>query len=224
MTSHAFSTRKSKSRQNCAESKPDPVIYLVDDDKTHLDYSLLILEMVGVPVKPFSSASQFLQHCPPDPIGVLVTDVLMPGTSGVKLHEILIRESIELPVIFLTGFANVSLTREVLKAGAFDFIEKPLNPEDVIASASRAIQSSVQAWKERQLEKTFQEKLARLTPRERQILRLMLDYEQTCDIVRKLNISARTIESHKSGIFKKMEVDGFVELACEIIRMAGIEV
>ncbi len=201
----------------------DPTVFIVDDDNLCLEFNELVLKVLGYPTKTFSSAQDFLSQCPDNPVGCLISDIVMPGMTGVELFSEVERRKITLPFIYLTGYGNIRLVRDALRAGAFDFIEKPVDPNELIGSVKLAITESKKRYLSNYKRRQFEKKLAKLTDREAQIFQLMIQGHNTSSIADGLNISVRTVETHKYRIFKKFSVDGLQEIMSSIISLTEID-
>lgn len=182
-----------------------PTVFIVDDDHAVRKSMAWLLEASGYAVKHFATAAEFLEHYSPDMPGCLVLDVRMPGMNGLELQRELNRLRLTLPVIVLTGYADVPMAVASMKAGAVEFLEKPV-PEDVLLDR---VQHALDLdWQERQQQATRQEILERirsLTPRQRQVMELVVDGWSSKEIGQKLQVSYKTVEAHRVKIMEKMQ-------------------
>ncbi|MBK0391249.1 response regulator transcription factor [Ramlibacter algicola] len=198
---------------------PDATVYIVDDDESVRDALAWLLRSRHLPSERFAAAEDFeallergfrpVQPC------CLLLDVRMPGMSGLALFErIVARDLVEaMPVIFLTGHADVPTAVDMVKRGAFDFCEKPFSDNALVDRVEQALQLSAQvqaAWRERQ---RLAGRLRELTDRERDVMRLVAKGLPNKLIADQLDISVRTVEVHRARVFDKMEVRSAVELA-----------
>src|SRR5205823_5644712 len=149
-----------------AEFASEPTIFAVDDDSTTRDAMRELLEEHGHPVEAYASAEAFLAADRPDREGCLLIDALMPGMGGVALLERLKGENRGLPAIMITGQGDIAMAIRAMKAGAADFLEKPIRPDELLASIGRALERVGDSEKLLEWRKTAAERLARLTPRE----------------------------------------------------------
>lgn len=197
------------------ESTPEQIIYLVDDDEALRDSLVWLLESQGFKVAAFPSAEDFLRRWRPEFNGCLLLDVRMPGMSGLSLFERLIeRRVIEaLPVIFLTGHGDVPTAVAAVKRGAFDFVEKPFSDNALVDRIEQALARSGDAIRARLARESVKKRLAELTDRERDVMRLVIDGRPNKLIADELDISVRTVEVHRARVFEKMSVRSAVELA-----------
>jgi two-component system response regulator DctR len=188
-------------------------VYVVDDDDAIRDALSWLLRSRGVRARTWPSAEAFLQEWSEDLRGCLVLDVRMARMSGVELFDQLLARKSRLPVIFLTGHGDVPLAVAALKKGAFDFVEKPFNDNDLVDRIVAAMRHGASLHEQLESEATVAARLAALTPRERQVMERVLagDYNKT--IADALGIAVRTVEVHRARIFEKMGVRSAVELA-----------
>jgi two-component system, LuxR family, response regulator DctR len=191
----------------------EPTVHVVDDDDAIRDALAWLLRSRGVPARCWPSAEAFLEDHSDAMRGCLVLDVRMEGMSGVELFDRLLARDSRLPVIFLTGHGDVPLAVAALKKGAFDFVEKPFNDNDLVDRIVAAVRHDEAVRQKLESEASVAARLADLTPRERQVMERVLagDYNKT--IADALGIAVRTVEVHRARIFEKMGVRSAVELA-----------
>jgi two-component system response regulator DctR len=188
-------------------------VYVVDDDDAIRDALSWLLRSRGVRARTWPSAEAFLAEWSEELRGCLVLDVRMAEMSGVELFDQLLARKSRLPVIFLTGHGDVPLAVAALKKGAFDFVEKPFNDNDLVDRIVAAMRHDASVREQLESEASVVARLADLTPRERQVMERVLagDYNKT--IADALGIAVRTVEVHRARIFEKMGVRSAVELA-----------
>ena len=199
---------------------PDAQIYLVDDDAVVRDALAWLLRTRRLQSEPHESAEAFMaqasawQREPTRPSCVLL-DVRMPGQSGLVLFERLLTLPWQavLPVIFLSGHADVATAVDAVKRGAFDFCEKPFSDNQLVDRVEQALARSAQAIAQRAQQHSVQKRLESLTERERDVLRLVADGLPKKLVADQLDISVRTVEVHRARVFEKMDVKSAVELA-----------
>jgi two-component system response regulator DctR len=197
----------------------DPgTVYVVDDDDAIRDALTWLLRSRGLAARTWPSAEAFLEDWSAELRGCLVLDVRMDGMSGVELQDRLVDRGSRLPVIFLTGHGDVPLAVGALKKGAFDFVEKPFNDNDLVDRILAAVRHDALQRERRESEAGVAARLAVLTPRERQVMERVLagDYNKT--IADDLGIAVRTVEVHRARIFEKMGVRSAVELSQLLAR------
>ena len=201
----------------------DALVFIVDDDASVREALAWLLRSRHLPSESFASAdafAAFLNARPevdwrPTQPGCVLLDVRMPGMSGLALFEQLIaRDLLEsLPVIFLTGHADVPTAVDAVKRGAFDFCEKPFSDNALVDRVEQALQRSVANLQSAKAKQSRQQNLAELTERERDVMRLVVEGLPNKLIADQLDISVRTVEVHRARVFEKMAVKSAVELA-----------
>lgn len=190
----------------------EPTVFVVDDDPDLRAVLSNLIASVGLAVETFSSAQEFLDRYDPSRAGCLVLDVRMPGQSGLDLQRELARRDATLPVIIITGFAEVHLAVRALKGGAIDFIEKPFSNQVLLDRIEEAIRRDRQARQEKERRGRFAERLATLTPREREVMERVVAGKPNKVIATELGLSLKTVEGHRAHVMEKMQVDSLAEL------------
>jgi two-component system, LuxR family, response regulator TtrR len=188
------------------------LVYLVDDDEAVRDSLRWLLEGNGFSVRTFASAEGFLQAFDPVPFACLVLDVRMNGMSGIELHDELLRRGQDLPLIFMTGHGDVPMAVARMKLGAVDFLEKPFDDQQLCRTVAIALDQAVERRTEINQRERNQTLLARLTPRERQVLDLIASGRLNKQIADDLSISIKTVEAHRANIMDKFEVRTMADL------------
>ena len=202
----------------------DATVYIVDDDAGVRDALAWLLRSRRLPSHSFDSAEAFLAYLEGglrDEPACLLLDVRMPGMSGLSLFDALVERNLHkaMPVIFLTGHADVPTAVDAVKRGAFDFCEKPFSDNALVDRIETALSQSAALADERQALKRLRERLEELTERERDVMRLVVDGLPNKRIADQLDISVRTVEVHRARVFDKMEVKSAVELANMLRKM-----
>ena len=190
-------------------------VYIVDDDEAVRDSLRWLLEGNGFSVKVFSNAEELLDFSKKQSHGMsgcLILDVRMPGITGVELHDVLLKEGIDIPVIFITGHGSVSLAVKSMKKGAIDFLEKPFSDEEICKLVDSSLQKARDVSDKREVNLKAQELLAKLTPRENQVLERITAGRLNKQIADDLNISIKTVEAHRANIMTKVEARTVAEL------------
>ena len=187
-------------------------VFVVDDDDAVRASLRMLLEGEGLEVADFASADAFLASCAPSCRGCLITDIRMPGLSGLELQRALDERDIRLPVIMLTGHADVPAAVQSMKAGAIDFIEKPFDPPSLLAQVNRAIALDAERHATRAEHEQRDALLARLTPREREVIQRVAVGHSNKVVALDLDISERTVELHRARGLKKLEVRTVADL------------
>lgn len=188
----------------------DLKIFVVDDDAVVRHALTLLLEAAGYIVRAFESAESFIEVCDPDSRGCLILDVQMPGMDGPALQKEMLQRGILLPIIFLSAHGSIPLTVQAIKAGAVDFLTKPVEPNVLLERIRAALAANsrlIEAGK----------RLAGLTEREREVMMLALAGKSNKEIGRDLSISPRTVEIHRSRVMQKTGAPNLLELS-EIIK------
>jgi len=192
-----------------------PTIFLIDDHASVRDALGEMLSVLGYSVKAYESADAFLATVNKGEPGCIVADVKMPGTDGIGLVRELARRGIAMPVVLISGHADVPMAVDAIKSGAQDFIEKPVDDTQLVAAINRALAR-------RDLQKSpsgIDARFARLTPRQIEIFDLVVEGFTSHAIAAKLNISVRTVESYRAEVMEKMQAESIAELVRQAIRL-----
>lgn len=197
---------------NTTDTTPMGTAYAVDDDPFFLDALALTLGNAGLDVKTFSSGKDFLRQYRTDGIGCLVLDVNLPDLSGLDIQRELAARGDPLPIVFITGHGDVSTSVAALKNGAFHFLEKPLDDDELVRSVTEALRWHKQRREREQANAGVLQKFETLTARERQIMSMVVRDNSSKQIARELGISPRTVEHHRAHIMKKMDASSLNEL------------
>jgi FixJ family two-component response regulator len=185
----------------------------VDDDAAVLDSLGMLLEASGYQVSAFDGAEAFLNACSTDMLGCLILDVDMPNMDGPSLQEELSRRGIKLPIIFLTGHGTIPLTVHALKAGAMDFLTKPVSGSVLLDRVGEAMKKCSLLSEQKQASITVAARLATLTAREREVMKLAVEGYTSKEIAQRLAISYRTVEIHRAHLMQKSGASNMLELA-----------
>jgi len=188
-------------------------VCIVDDDEAVRDSLAFYLRMQGIATRVWESAEAFLADTPPAPPACLLLDIRMAGMNGLELFDTLIAAGSGLPVIFLTGHADVPMAVSALKKGAFDFIEKPYDQTEIVQRLQAALEYSLQRQDLDASRATVAARLKTLSERERQVMELLLQGKMNKVIAADLGIAIRTVEMHRGRVLEKMGVRTAVELA-----------
>lgn len=199
----------------------EATVFVVDDDQAVRKFLKGLIETIGLRVETFPSASEFLEAYDPESPGCVVLDIRMPGMSGLELQRILVERQNILPVIILTGHGDVALVVASMKSGAVDFIEKPFNNEVLLDRIQSAVAKSTQLHEQRHKRRKIECSVELLTPRERQVLDLIVDGETNKGIARKLDISEKTVEIHRARVMEKMNAKSLASLVKMTSEMDG---
>ncbi|MDA8255962.1 MAG: sigma-70 family RNA polymerase sigma factor [Betaproteobacteria bacterium] len=192
--------------------KPSLTIFIIEDDQSVRDALALLLGLRGYPVTLFADAESFLQAYRPAWSGCLLIDIRMPGMDGLALQRKLLDIGCRMPVIIMTGHGDVESAREAFRAQAVDFLEKPIDHAKLINAIvdALALQTALQERTHRRSE--FDKLLATLTPREKEVMDLVVAGRHNRDVAEILEISPRTVEVHKARMMAKLQVESVPEL------------
>lgn len=182
----------------------DPVVFVVDDDSAVREALRFLFASVGMAVETYDSADALLESLPYGRRGCVLTDVRMPGLSGLELQPQLLKRHLSLPVIVITGHGDIRMAVRAIKGGAFDFIEKPFNEQDLIELVRAAIAADVSSAQSRWRQQEVLQQMQSLTPREKQVLNLIMDGEPNKRIAFRLGISEKTVEFHRANMMSKI--------------------
>ena len=194
------------------------VIFVVDDDDAVRDSLRLLLETQNYQVQTFASGEEFLEQYNPNLVSVLITDVRMPGMSGLQLQEQLLERKATLPIIFITGHGDVNMAVSTMKKGAVDFIEKPFNLEDIEPVIARFLDQAYEQMQESISQQEVDNLLARLTSREEQVLERIVAGRLNKQIADDLSISIKTVEAHRANVMEKLEVSTVADLMKIVLK------
>ena len=189
----------------------ETTVFLVDDDPAALRALMANVTAVFPRVEAFSSSAGFLAAYHNQP-GCLVLDVAMPGMNGLELQRKLIQDKVTIPVIFVTGHANVPMAVEAMQLGAVNFLEKPVPEQALWDSIRKALELDAQTRRRRARRQRAEERLSKLTAGEREVLNLILEGKMNKEIAAELGLSTRTIEDRRAKLMKKMDASCIAEL------------
>ena len=191
---------------------PETTVYVVDDDAAVRRFLRGLIESVGLRVEVYASAQEFLDAFEPDAPGCILLDIRMPGKSGLELQSELVGRGVRLPIIILTGHGDVRLAVQAMKAGAIDFIEKPFNNELMLDRIQAAVAVNLRDDRGHIRREEIANRMALLTPRERQVMDLVANGLTNKGVARHLDISERTVEAHRANVMEKMHATSFADL------------
>ncbi len=188
------------------QPKSVPTVYVLDDDRTICESIEDAIESIELPVQTFTDAECFFDHDLRDLVGCLVLDIRMPGTDGLSVQKRLQAQGYELPIIFVSAFADVWTVVQVMKSGAFDFIEKPFSSQELLSSVQGAVRKNAQFRRAQAQRRAAEEKIKPLTPREREVLKRIGLGLSSKQIAGDLEISVRPVEVHRANLKQKLGV------------------
>jgi len=189
-----------------------PIVFIVDDDVSVRESLELLIDWAGWRPETFETAQAFLARPRPAVPCCLVLDVSLPGLSGLELQKMIAAERIDMPIIFITGHGDIPMSVQAMKAGAFEFLTKPIDDEALLTAIRHAIERS-RARLENEFEvQTLQDRYASLTPREREVMLLVVSGLLNKQVGAKLGISEITVKAHRGKMMQKMEADSLADL------------
>jgi two-component system response regulator FixJ len=202
-------------QQEPASTPPNPagpVVYVVDDDPAMRSSLRWLIESVGLEVRTSASAQEFLSTYQPNDPGCLVLDVRMPGMSGLDLQNVLTERKIEIPILIITGYAEVPLAVRAMKAGAFDFIEKPFSDQTLLDRIRAAVTQDEVARQRRMIRSEVEARLRLLTGREQDVLNGVVAGKSNKVIAAELRLSTKTVEVHRAHVMEKLKASSLADL------------
>jgi FixJ family two-component response regulator len=193
-------------------SRPDALVRVVDDDEAVRSSLKLLLKSAGLTTQAYASATEFLAAYEDDQPGCLVLDIRMPGMNGLELQDELNRRGAMIPVIFVTGHGDVPMAVEAMQRGAMDFLQKPFRDQDLIDRVLKALALDRGNRAQRESRRAIRSRLAILSPREMQVLRLLTLGKSNKQVAGDLGLSQRTVEIHRAHLMQKMEAKSVAQL------------
>ena len=197
-------------------------IFIVDDDPSIRFALENLISSIGQQVETYAAAQDFLRDCPPNPVGCLVLDVQMPGLSGLDLQSELSHAGIHLPIIFLTGHGDIPTTVRAMKAGAVEFLTKPVSDSELLAAINQALERDRLAQVNRADLTELRQRYDQLTPKEREVMGLVVQGLLNKQIALRLNNSEITIKQHRGKVMQKMRAQSLVDLVHMAERLGEI--
>jgi len=188
------------------------IVAIIDDDAAVRDSLAWLLKPAGWQVKSYGSAEEYLISGEVGLCGCLILDVRMPGISGLKLQQQLVARKKGIPIIILTGHADVAMAVKALQAGAFDFLEKPFDDQVLLERVQQALQHNKKAQHDQIVYQHAEQMMALLTPREREVLGLICTGHSNKMMAEELKISCRTVEIHRGRVMEKMQASSLSSL------------
>lgn len=192
-------------RETFVLQPPEPTIFIVDDDEDVREALSELLESVGLKAEVFACAQAFLDRYDPERPGCLVLDIQMPGMSGLALQQELKQQGSNLPVVMITAYGDVPTAVQAIKDGALEFLQKPFRDEEFLDYVRGALDRDAAGRRSEAVRKDILARLARLTPRERDVLEQLVRGGANKAIAKELGIGERTVETHRSSIMEKLE-------------------
>jgi FixJ family two-component response regulator len=203
--------KRSRSQSHAPPSS-EPIVYVVDDDRLVRETLSSLLRSVGLRVRLFEFAQELLQAEPEDAPSCLVLDIRLPGLGGIDLQDELAKSNIKIPIIFLTGHGDISMSVRAMKAGAVDFLTKPFREQELLDAVTAALERDRKRRCEASSHSDLQDRFASLTARERQIMALVTGGLMNKQVAGKVGISEQTVKIHRGNLVRKMRAKTLVDL------------
>jgi two-component system, LuxR family, response regulator FixJ len=201
----------------------EAIVYVVDDDQGVRDSLQLLLRSVGLHCETFASAPAFLKAYERGRVDCLVADIRMPGMSGLDLQQALIDEKFDIPIIFITGHGDVPMAVNAMKLGAMDFLQKPFRDQELLDRVNTALQRARDSFEDHLKTDEIRARLSTLTPREAEVMEMVVLGSANKVIAMDLGVSQRTVELHRARVMRKMQVRSLAELVRLVERTRAAE-
>jgi FixJ family two-component response regulator len=198
-----------------------PLIHLIDDDQAVRDGLALLIGTVGLRVQAWADPQDFIDGFDRVGIGAIVLDVRMPGISGLTVLDRLVAQGVDQPIIMLTGHGTVEMCRRAFKSGAAEFLEKPVDDEQLLEALQHAVRQHVNSRARTQADQSARERFAQLSEREREVLGMIVTGLTNKEIARALVLSPRTVETHRANLFAKLDCDSLAQLIRRYATLAS---
>jgi FixJ family two-component response regulator len=202
-------------------TEPEPIVFVIDDEPSVRKSLGRLLKASGYRVEVFASAQEFLERGWEDEIGCVVLDVQMPDLNGLELQQTLAKTDRSLSIVFITGYGDIPMSVQAMKAGAIDFLSKPFDEKDLLEAVDRALEKVGLESGERAAAREAKKRLSKLTPREHEVLLHVLAGRLNKQIAATLGASEKTIKVHRGRVMRKMQVQSVADLV-RLCERAGI--
>ncbi len=199
----------------------EPTVFIVDDDPAIRKSLRWLIESVGLKVQTYELANEFLESYVPDAPGCLVLDVRIPGMSGLELQERLRERGYDIPVVIVSGYGDVPMAVRAMKAGAVDFLEKPVSDQVLLDYIQKGIERDIKNKQDLVQNKELIERKNTLTRREREVMGYVVSGQSSREIAEHLNVSFKTVEAHRAKIMKKMKAKSVPKLIQMELQITG---
>lgn len=188
------------------------IIYVVDNEHAIRDSLCLLFESAGLSSRNYESAEDFLIDYDPERPGCLILDMLLPSMSGFELQEKLLEQGALMPIIFMSRYANVSLSSKAFRLGAMDFFEKPFDTELLLGRVTEVLEQNYMNWDKKQNKKNLLNRYSHLTNREKEVMQLVTNDHSNKETAKILGISYRTVDIHRARMMQKMQASSTTQL------------
>jgi FixJ family two-component response regulator len=199
----------------------DSIVLIVDDDAMVREGIQSLVRSIGLPVLSFASAAEFLSAKIPDVPKCLILDVRMPGQSGLDLHRQLMESKVEIPTVFISGHGDIPMTVRAMKQGAMEFLTKPVRGQDLLDAVQNALERDRALRKERAEFESIHKRFESLTPRETEVLNLVVSGLLNKQIADELGMSELTVKTHRAHVMEKTKADSLASLVRMAERLKG---
>lgn len=202
-------------------SQPSRTVFVVDDDPGVRQMIVRMVRSVGLQAEMYASVEEFLQRHEDSRLGCLVLDVRMPGESGLALQDRMVAKGAAIPIVFITGHGSIRASVQAMKHGAIDFLEKPFDDQTLLDAIHKALAYAAERRRSESLRADAQARLARLTPREREVLVQVVAGLANKQVATRLGTTEQTIKVHRGRVMAKMQADSLPELVL-LAQLAGV--
>lgn len=199
----------------------EPTVFVVDDDQAVRDSLQFLLESEDLRVEAFESAERFLKDYSIYQVGCLLLDIRMPGMNGLELQKELSKHKYTLPIIIISGHGDIPAAVRAMRRGAMDFVEKPFNNEDLLGHVKAALERDVDNQQKRMQFDAIRARVDNLTPREHQVMELVVKDNPNKVIASELGVSIKTVEFHRARVMEKMHADSLLHLVAMVREVAS---
>ncbi len=207
------------SESGSPKSDPIPIVFVVDDDISVRESLEALIRFVGWQPETFASAEEFLARSRPLAPSCLVLDVSLPELNGLELQKLIAPDRIDMPIIFITGHGDIPMTVQAMKAGAVEFLTKPIDDDALLSAIKSAVKRSAAALDDQAELQALRQRHESLTPREREVMRLVVAGMLNKQIGMKLGISEITVKAHRGKMMQKMKAESLADLVKTAVRL-----
>ncbi len=199
-------------------NRQDITIFIVDDEYAIRDSLTQLIESTGLKVQSYDSALSFFENFDPEQPGCLLLDMCMPHMNGLELQDMLHKKNRNIPIVFLSGHANIPVSSKAFRSGAVDFLEKPFDVGILLERINEMVDKLIISWPEDTIKRNIFERYTRLTPREKEVFKLIVNNHSNKQTAKILGISNRTVDVHRAHIMEKMQADSLNTLIIMAIK------